>query len=255
MRRVNTFCFDRRQAPSAGMTVSTTVNSCGSKAIASAMPASKAASQSPRIQPKAAIRKRLAATAISANDFTKLAVCFFSGEGSLVKLSSAMPMRPISLRAPVAVTRALAWPLTSRVPEYKRESAAPGETGSNSLSHFAPASFGIGLGCWLATRLSTGTGSPVKSDSSTCASPPLISNASAAMRSPSARIRMSPHTTSLPAMRVGCPSRSTNARGLVRSRRHSMARSVLPSWYSVRASTTSTRPNKIRPSCKSPKTR
>ena len=32
-------------------------------------------------------------------------------------------------------------------------------------------------------------------------------------------------------MRSAAPSRRTKARGLVRSRRDSMARSVLPSWY------------------------
>ena len=47
----------------------------------------------------------------------------------------------------------------------------------------------------------------------------------------------------------------TSARGLVRSRRASMARSVLPSWKSVSPSVTSTKPNSVRPSCKSPNTK
>jgi hypothetical protein len=47
----------------------------------------------------------------------------------------------------------------------------------------------------------------------------------------------------------------TSARGLVRSRKASMARSVRPSWNSVSASVISTKPNSVTPSCRSPKAR
>ena len=41
---------------------------------------------------------------------TRMAVCFCSGERSLSSVPSAVPMRPISLRSPVADTRASACP-------------------------------------------------------------------------------------------------------------------------------------------------
>ncbi len=51
MRRVSTPSFDSRRAPRAGNTVSTTGYSSGSIAMASAMPASSACSQSPFVRP------------------------------------------------------------------------------------------------------------------------------------------------------------------------------------------------------------
>ena len=138
-------------------------------------------------------------------------------------------MRPISLRAPVAVTRAVPWPLTSSVPANSR--VAP------------------------SANLSTGSDSPVSSDSSTCTSAPVSKQASAATRSPCASTSKSPRTTSAPAMRCATPSRTTSARGLVSSRRARSACSVRPSWYRVSDSTTSTSPNMTTPSCRSPKVR
>ena len=85
-------------------------------AIASAMPASSACSQSPRSRPCTSTSARLKASASSARLRTSLAVCFCSGERSVSSVPSAVPMRPISLRAPVAVTRARPWPCTISVP-------------------------------------------------------------------------------------------------------------------------------------------
>ena len=116
MRRVSTPSFDRRRAPSAGNTVSTTGYSSGSMAMARAMPASRACSQSPLISPCTSTSARLSASASRARLRTSLAVCFCSGERSFSTVPSAVPMRPISLRSPVAVTRASACPCTISVP-------------------------------------------------------------------------------------------------------------------------------------------
>ena len=116
MRRVSTPSFARRRAPSAGNTVITTGYSSGSIAIARAMPASTACSQSPRTSPCTTTSARLSTSASRARLRTSRVVCFCSGEVSCSTLPSAVPMRPISLRAPVAVTRASAWPCTISVP-------------------------------------------------------------------------------------------------------------------------------------------
>ncbi|MCY1538263.1 hypothetical protein D9M68_737940 [compost metagenome] len=108
MRRVSTPSVDRRRAPSAGNTVITTGYSSGSIAMASAMPASNACSQSPRTKPCTNTSARLSASASSARLRTSCAVCFCRGERSFSSVPSAVPMRPISLRAPVAITRASA---------------------------------------------------------------------------------------------------------------------------------------------------
>ena len=80
MRRVSTCCCASRHAPSAGSTVSTTVNSCGNMAMASAMPASSAASQSPRVKPSISTRAALVTKATSARLCTSRAVCPLSGD-------------------------------------------------------------------------------------------------------------------------------------------------------------------------------
>ncbi len=149
------------------------------------------------------------ATAKMATSRTMRAVSRSSMVLPVSSVASEAPMRPNSLRGPVAVTSARPWPRTSSVPE-------------NTLS---PA------------RLSTGSDSPVSSDSSAVRSVALISRASAGTRSPSARISRSPRTTSRPAMRLRSPSRSTIARGLERSRSASSARSALRSCVTVMAIT------------------
>ena len=116
MRRVSTPAFNRRRASIAGNTVRTTGYSSGSMAMARAMPASKACSQSPRSKPWASTSARLSAPASRARRRTSLAVCLCSGERSPATVPSAVPMRPIALRAPVAVTRARPWPCTISVP-------------------------------------------------------------------------------------------------------------------------------------------
>ena len=116
MRRVSTPSFDRRLAPRAGKTVSTTGYSSGSSAIASAMPASSACSQSPWSMPCTSTSARLSTRASKARLRTSRAVWRCKGERSVATAPSAAPMRPMPLRGPVAVTRASAWPCTSRVP-------------------------------------------------------------------------------------------------------------------------------------------
>ena len=116
MRRVSTPSCESRRAPSAGNTVSTTGYSSGNMAIASAMPASTAASQSPRSRPSTSTSARLNASASSARFRTSVAVCFCSGERSAASVPNEAPIRPISLRGPVAVTRASPWPCTTSVP-------------------------------------------------------------------------------------------------------------------------------------------
>ena len=69
------------------------------------MPASRAYSQSPLISPSTSTSSRLSASANKARLRTSRAVCFCSGERSFSSVPNAVPMRPISLCAPVAVTR------------------------------------------------------------------------------------------------------------------------------------------------------
>ncbi len=73
-------------------------------------PAAPAASR-PRIRPWTSTSARLSASASRARLRTSRAVCFCSGERSVSSVPRAVPMRPISLRAPVAVTRAVRVPL------------------------------------------------------------------------------------------------------------------------------------------------
>ena len=75
-------------------------------------------------------------------------------------------------------------------------------------------------------NLRTGTDSPVSKDSSAVRLVQDRRTASAGTRSPSARIAMSPRTTSRPAMRFFSPSRITEALGLDKSRKASKAPSV-----------------------------
>ena len=146
-------------------------------------------------------------------------------------------MRPISLRAPVAVTSARPWPATIIVPAYTHDAAAG--------PSIAPA----------AARFATGSDSPLSNDSSISRSLASSSRASAGTRSPSTSSRMSPHTTATPAMRSRWPSRQTRARGLVMSCSASSTRSVRRSCTSVMATMTPTKASSTLASDRSPSTR
>ena len=128
---------------------------------------------------------------------------------------SALPIAPISVRLPVARTSATPWPCTTRDPENTNGWSSPP---------------GRAAACWPSQfTLRTGTDSPVRSDSSVARLLQDRTAASAGTRSPSVSTRISPGTTSRPAMRRCKPSRTTSARGLDRSRRASSARSVFRS--------------------------
>ena len=107
-RRTRTCCRDRRQAPIAGNTVITIASSSGSIDMASAMPARTACSQSPRIRPYASTRTTLNAMPSTANARASAALWRCSGDGAGRSDCRDAAIRPSSLRAPVAVTRAIA---------------------------------------------------------------------------------------------------------------------------------------------------
>ena len=67
MRRVSTCCRDSRQAPRAGSTAKTTLNSSGSSDMVSAMPANKAAIQLPLDSPNITTKMALASRPIDAS--------------------------------------------------------------------------------------------------------------------------------------------------------------------------------------------
>ena len=226
-RRVSTPRLEIRHAPSARKTVSTTGNSSGSIAIASVTPASIPASQSPRVATWYPARATDSTSANTATIFTILAVSRCSLVFSTSTASSDWPMRPNSVRSPVAITVARPWPFTTSVPEY---TAASG-------------------------RFSTGSDSPVSSDSSSIRSFAATSRASAGTRSPSSSRIRSPRTTSAPAIRVRTPSRTTTALGLDRSRNASSARSERRSCRTVISITTMMEAPSIRASRTSPSNR
>ena len=184
--------------------MSTTGNSSGSIAIASVRPASTLA------EPVAAQQRSSASTiathSASADGRDQLARCARSrARARSCPASSAAsdaPMRPSSVRGPVATTSRAALPL-----DHQRA----GEHAGRRRARFA-----------------TGSDSPVSSDSSSIE---LVRRDAAARRPargrPRASSSRSPRTTSAPAMRSRSPSRTTSARGLDRSRSASSARSAL----------------------------
>ena len=217
MCRVSTPEREMRQAPSARNTVSTTGNSSGSTAIASVSPDSRPSSQPPRVSADSSTTMAHSAAPSSANCRTKRVVSCCSGVDADTTPCKAPPIRPSCVRPPVAVTSTVPYPADTSAPENTNgRSSPPGANGPDSPSR--------------AARLRTGTDSPVSSDSSTDRSLASSTRASAGTRSPSRNSTRSPGTTSRPAMRTCCPSRTTSARGLDRSRRASSARSLLRSW-------------------------
>ena len=152
-------------------------------------------------------------------------------------LRSAFPMRPSAVSAPVWRTAVMPRPLTTSVPENTQGVASP--PGAPIASVAVPG---------RAAVLRTGMASPVSAASSTVRFEQSISTPSAGTRSPSTRSTTSPRTTSRPAIRCWCPSRMTSARGEERSRSAVSAFSVLCSWYSEMAITTTTNDIRMTPS-------
>ena len=148
--------------------------------------------------------------------FTSWVVSCFRWVSSGVMSWRALPILPISVVAPIAVAFMRLRPWTTRVPEKTQgRSSPPGGCGGDVPSH---------------SHLRTGMDSPVSRDSSTQRLAQKRMVPSAGTRSPSCRRMMSSRTTSRPGMRCCMPSRMTRARGLLRLRRASRARSVFRCW-------------------------
>ena len=244
IRRVRTWLFAMRQAPIAWNTVRTTGNSSGSSDIATVSPASTPSSQSWRTTPWMATIVPHRRNAKIARRLTTTATSRSSAVRSTSTSASTLPIRPIAVRPPVAITSKLPWPPTTSVPEKTAGRSSP--PGCTSTLGAAPAS---------RARLRTGTDSPVRSDSSIWRFIASARTPSAGTRSPSATATRSPRTTSRPAIRLRTPPRRTSARGLDRSRSASTACSVRRSWTSVMPTTMTTIPSSVSASPGSPRTR
>ena len=242
-RRVSTRRCPIRQAPRLRKIVSTTGSSSGSSAMAVVTPTSRPLSQSSRVDAYTTATSRLSAAPAIATRRTTRAVSRCTRVGSGTRCSSALPMRPSSVRMPVASTRARPLPCTTIVPENSHGRSSP-----PGAPMRAPDSSATGA-------LRTVTDSPVRRDSSTVTFMPDNSMASAGTRSPSASSIRSPGTTSRPATRTRRPSRITSARGLDRSRNASSARSVRRCCTRVMPITSTTKPSSIAASPGSPSSR
>ena len=143
-RRVSTRLCDIRQAPSARKTVRMTGNSSGRSAIASASPASRPSRRFPRARPHAAATARQSAAPAIARTRTQRAVSRWRGVFSVSIVTRARPMRPISVRAPVAWTRHTALPRTASVPDHTNGRSSP--PGRGGVSPSPPARFPDGSG-------------------------------------------------------------------------------------------------------------
>ncbi len=134
---------------------------------------------------------------------------------SVSRVSRRLPIAPISVSKPVAVTCATPWPWTTSVPEKTEgRPSPPGGCMSRIPLH---------------GTLCTATDSPVSRASLMLRLVHESTTASAGTRSPSSRIRISSRATSRPAILFLWSSRITCALGLDRSRRASSVRSVLRS--------------------------
>ena len=194
-RRTSTCCCASRQAPMTKNTVIASANSSGSSAIASAIADSTASIQA---EPRATLSKTtptLTTAASTPSTRTRRAVSRCNRVRVSSSWLSSAPMRPASLRAPVAVTSAMPWPATTSVPP-------------KTVS---------------ATALASGRLSPVSSDSSTASALARRSTASAATRSPSSSSNASPGTTSAAGHGSATPPRSTRACGAAMARSASSA--------------------------------
>lgn len=196
-RRTSAFCLAMRHAPSARNTVSTTGNSSGILAIARVTPASRPCSQPPRIATYSKVISRLEPRPSAANRTTARRISSCMGVAGERNVRNARPIRPTAVSVPMAVISAEPWPATTRVLACIRLSwrSSPGEA-----------------------ERRTGTDSPVSMDSSSIMSSASRMRASAGTRSPSATSIVSPTTNSRAATHRIWPSRSTHARGLLRSR-------------------------------------
>ena len=107
IRRVSTRLCERRHAPKARKTVSTTGNSSGIMAIAKVSPARNPSSQSPRVSENTMTTTQQSPRPASASPRTRRSTSRCSRVRSGWRVDKASPMRPISVAGPVAETTAV----------------------------------------------------------------------------------------------------------------------------------------------------
>ena len=198
---------EMRHAPIAMKTVMTSGNSSGSKDMPRAMPPSVASSQEPRSSPYSSTARQPAIAPTTANTRT-IASASAAAVAPFRCYAKRRPILPISLRTPVACTRATPAPRTTSVPANRYGRSSPpgrGRSGGDCRSRSAHRDFPHRHRLAREQRLvqqQIGPGTSV---------------ASAVTRSPSATTMRSSRTTSRPAITTRRPSRITVARGLARS--------------------------------------
>ena len=235
-RRASTRRRDMRRAPRARNTIRTTGNSSGSIEIDVAMPARRASPQSPRVDPTIPMTAAAAATPMTATIRTIRSISRCNGVRPSSMSDSAVPIRPRPVAAPVASTTPTPRPATTSVP---------------ACTHGVPSPPGgpiAGGSSESAATLGTGSDSPDRAASSIWRFTASTSTASAGTRSPSPMSTRSPTTTSRPGILTGSPSRTTRARGELRSRRAASAFSVRRDCTTEIAITNRTATMRITPS-------
>ena len=114
--RVSTWCCDKRQAPSAIITVQTTANSSGTMAMAKVRPTSTPSLHEPWRSAYAAAATRQMSVAAMAMRRTSWVSSACTRLGGVLRPESVLPMRPSVVCAPVALTMASPSPSTTSVP-------------------------------------------------------------------------------------------------------------------------------------------
>ena len=243
-RRVSTWRFEMRHAPSPRKTVSTTGSSSGRIAMASVMPTSNPLSQSPRVAPYATATIERKRQAYPAMRLTTVAVSRWVRVGSSSSAVSALPdasdlgpparrqhaRESLSPERPAFPKRRRANPRrpgapSPRWPWRRRLAHRDGLAGKQRLVHRQ-------VGAQTLRPHPAGTRSPSAEDDRVAAHDLAARNA----------LLLGLHESPEPAGWTGRASASS-------------ARSVLRSWYSVRAMTTNTKPSSIDASRASPSSR
>jgi hypothetical protein len=184
-----------RRMPTASAMVATAGRASGMAATARAMPVSSTVSQGAPLTAAAAATTPDIAIVSQASLRPSASSRRSSGVGSSSIALTSVPMRPSSVRVPVATTTASPVPLATVVPRYAMlaRSATSVSTGSG------------------ATCLSAGIDSPVKGASSVLRSMASSSRTSAGTRLPASSRTMSPATRVSAATASSRPLRFTSA--------------------------------------------
>ncbi len=160
----------------------------------------------------------------AASQRPKRSICRSKGVDMACTWVSIRLIRPSSVSAPVATTRPLAWPYTTRVPDQAMPLRSPsGASGSTASVVF-----------------SMGSDSPVSAASSTRRLRTSSRRRSAGTLSPEASSTISPGTSSPASTSTRLPSRRTVARADSSLRMLSSADAALPSWMKPITALTST---------------